>query len=401
MPTELTATDFLKRAARVAEHFGFLSIAECHKHPDCKNCVGTLRHTASMQDRRLDALHGMLTAGISTYTTGKLHGIQSPILCYSIEHVPRTGEAALSMQVFNVEKSIAESLLIQASRAIARELGFGEQVVRVNSVGDSDSVARYTRELTNFMRKRAADLPPAARELMKDHVIDALLHLIEKDHELSYRSPSPLEYLSDASRRHFREIVEYLEMSETPYEIDPKLIGHLNCYSDGIFAIDAHNPSADNPPAQSTQHGTASLFIRGGRYNTFMRRHTKQEIPAAGAVVILRGKKAPRRTPAAQTQRPSVYLVQLGFGPKIRSLMLLDLLRQAGVPTYQNLASDSLSTQLRDAEERGVKYVVIIGQKEYVDNAAILRNLHARSQEQVPFTDLVARLKRSVSATSQ
>ena len=170
------------------------------------------------------------------------------------------------------------------------------------------------------------------------------------------------------------------------YEIDPKLIGHLNCYSDALFAVDI--------PTRETETGP-SLYIRGGRYNTFMQRHIKSTVPAAGAVVVLKGKKLPRRTPRIPASpAPSVYVVQLGFGPKVRSLMLIDMLRGAQIPVFQNLASDSLSAQLRDAEARNVKYTVIIGQKEYVDKTVILRDMMGRNQEHIPLSTLVARLKR-------
>lgn len=388
MPTELTATDFLKQATRTAEFFGFQNIQAFRKNSLCANCSTPLKHTASANDRKLDALHGLLTSGITNFTDHKLHALEGPVLYYTVEQVPRTGEVALSLQIFNVEKSIAEAVLIQASRAIATDLGYANHTVRINSLGDTDSSNRYTRELTNFFRKRIADIPPTARELMKDHVITALIHLIEKEHELSYRSPNPLEYLSDASRKHFREIVEFLDMSETPYEIDSKLIGHLNCYSDALFALDFLTDETEVDT-------TAPLYVRGGRYSKFVERHTKQTIPAAGAVIVLRGKKAPRRTPkSARNENPSVYVVQLGFGPKIRSLMLIDALRSANIPVYQDLASDSLSTQLRDAEARNVKYTLLIGQKEFVDGTVILRDMVGRNQEPVPLDALVPRLKR-------
>src|SRR5690606_15277181 len=120
-----------------------------------------------------------------------------------------------------------------------------------------------------------------------------------------------------------------------------------------------------------------------------------QQIPAAGAVVVLRDKKAPSRTPRARVSTPSVYVVQLGFGPKIKSLMLIDELRKAGISVHQNLASDSLSSQLRDAESRNVKYTVIIGQKEFVDGTVILRDMQGRNQEYVPINTLANRLKRA------
>lgn len=385
---ETTATEFLKSVTSTAEHFGFKPLESFKKNNLCKNCNEKIPRTDGANDRKLDALNGLLTCGIGNYTDSKMNALEEPVSFYSLEQVPRTGEVAVALQVFGVKKSIAEAILIQTTRALANELGYTNHTIRINSLGDRDSTTRYTRELTNYLKKRLDDMPETARELMKQDTLEALMHLIEKEHELAYRSPNPLEHLSDPSRRHFREIVEFLDMSETPYEIDPKLIGHHQCYSDAIFAIDINDDSGvvikDSP-----------LSIRGGRYDEFILRHTKQEIPGAGAVVILKEKKAPARPPRVpKTAIPSVYVVQLGFGPKISSLMLVDALRKENMPVFQNLACDSLSTQLRDAEARGVKYTVIIGQKEYVDGTVILRNMHARSQEHVPIGSLISQLKR-------
>ena len=387
MPTDITPTEFLKQAAQTAEFYGFQTLASFKKHPECKDCRIKLDNSASAVDRRLDALHGMLTGGIGAYSDDKLHAIEGPVFYYNVEHVPRSGEAAVTLQIFGVERSIAEAILIQTTRSLAGDLGFENTSVRINSLGDRDSSTRYQRELTNYLKKRLEDMPPTARELMKEHALVALMHLIEKQHELAFKSPSPLEYLSDPSRKHFREIVEFLDMSETPYEIDPKLIGHHQCYSDALFALDlfeADGQLMEHPP----------LYVRGGRYSTFMQKHTKREVPAAGAVIVLREKKAPLRTPRVTRKKPTVYVVQLGFGPKVRSLMLVDEQRRAGVPVWQNLASDSLSTQLRDAESKGALYTVIIGQKEFVDGTVILRDMAARNQESVPTNTLASRLRR-------
>jgi len=386
---EITASEFQRRAQKTAEHFGFQASPAFKKNQLCKDCDTTLSHSASANDRRQDALGGLLTGGISAFTEERLFAIQEPVFYYNLEQVPRSGEAALTLHIFNVEKSIAEAILIQTSRAILRDMGIENHSVRINSLGDRDSINRYGRELSNYLKKRLEDMPAAARELLKEHSFTALLHLIEKEHELAFKSPSPLEYLSDQSRKHFREIVEFLDMSETPYEIDPKLIGHHQCYQDAMFAIDLLD---ENGLRQAHE----PLFIRGGRYSNFMQKHTKQNISAVGAVVVFRNKKAPIKQPKQlKNGIPSIYVVQLGFGPKVKSLLLIDSLREAGVPVYQNLASDSLSTQLRDAEAKGVKYTVIIGQKEFVDGTVILRDMVGRNQEPVPLLNLVSRLKKT------
>ncbi len=389
---DVTATEFLKQASSTAEHFGFKTLEQVKKNPLCKNCAKKLDHTATAVNRRTDALGGLLTSGMQNFCELKLHEITEPILFYTQEQVPRSGEAAIAFQIFNVDKSIAEAILIQTTRALTRDLGYENHSVRINSLGDRESSTRYIRELTNYLKKRLEDMPESARELMKEHVLTALMHLIEKEHDLAYKSPNPLEYLSDQSRKHFREIVEYLDMSDTPYEIDPKLIGHHECYSDALFAIDLLDENG-------TKLTHAPLSIRGGRYNEFMFRNTKKQIGAVGAVVVLKDKKSPSRPPRTKLSIPSVYVVQLGFGPKIKSLMLVDELRKAGINVFQNLASDSLSTQLRDAEARNVKYSVIIGQKEFVDGTVILRDMHGRNQEYVKMDVLTQRLKRATLTT--
>lgn len=230
-------------------------------------------------------------------------------------------------------------------------------------------------------------MPETARELMKEHALLALAHLVEQEHDLAFRSPNPLEFLSDQSRKHFREIVEFLDMSETPYEIDPKMIGHHECYSDAIFSVDFHDEDAQ-------------ISIKGGRFDEFAHKNIRTKTPAAGAVITLKNTKTPTRLPRAKVVKPSVYVVHLGFGPKIRSLMLIDQLRQAGVPVMHNLASDSLSAQLRDAETKGVAYAVIIGQKEFVENNVILRDMNAGNQEFIDQDTMIKRLKRRKSATA-
>ncbi len=384
---EINANEFLKQAIRTAEHFGFRSGAAWRGRKECVECKASLSHTAKAEERRQDGNFGLLVDGINSYTSNKLHAIEEPIFYYNIEQIPRTGEMAMVLQIFGVEKSIAESVLIQTLRSLLNEVGFRDHMVRINSLGDRDSQVRYQRELATFFRKRLDEMPPTARELLKESASSTLLHLMEKSHDLAYKSPSPMEYLSDPSRRHFREIVEFLDMSNTPYEIDPKLIGHYNCYHDAIFSFDLIDsngtPSSEQP-----------ISIRGGRYSNFFEKHLGKNVPAVGAVVVLQGKKAPARIPKPKAKSPSVYLIHIGFAPKIRSLLLLDELRKSDIIIDQNLASDSLSTQLRRAEEKGARYTIILGQKEYVDNSVILRDMVGKNQETVPFNNLLSRLKK-------
>ncbi len=386
MPTTIGTQDFVRQAVHTANHFGFTPVERLKDHPACKGCVERVEHNDTASDRRNDALHGMLTGGMTSYFDHKLNAIEGPTLFYSIDQVPRTGEPVVTLQIFNVRKSIAEVLLIQTVRSLLRDIGYENHVVRINSLGDTDSVTRYIRELTNFMKKRVEDMPGSARELMKEHPLIALMHLIDKEHDLAKKSPNPLEYLTDVSRKHFREIVEYLDQTGTPFEIDPKLIGHHECYSDALFAIDLMNEVGE-------KYETSPLYIRGGRYSAFVSKMSKAKNPAVGAVVVLKDKKSPASFAVPRSRpEPSIFVVQLGFGPKIRSLLLIDELKRSGIHVQQNVMSDSLSEQLRLAESRNAEYAIIIGQKEFTEDRAILRNLRAQTQTSVPLGALAQHL---------
>jgi histidyl-tRNA synthetase len=393
MGNTLTPTEFIRNATRVARHYGFEqleTVAEAFQ--DIKKDVSAPEKVLQLpripaSERRLDALSGVLTTGISSYIEHDLQGSSRPVLFSTVESLPRTGELAVGLHAIGIGKSIAEALLIHTLRALLAELGFATHTVKINSIGDRDSLNRYVRELNNFLRKRIEEVPPIARELMKQHVFQALLHLVEKDHDLSYRMPSPLEYLSDQSRRSFRELVEYLDTSEALYEIDTRLLGHHQCYSDALFSIEPRSETGEE----------SSLIVRGGRYDEFVKRLTKASVPAVGAVVIYRGKRTPSRLPRMEAPAdPGVFLVQLGFGPKLRSLALLEELRTSNICVNHNLSSDSLNEQLRHAESLRVPIALILGQKEFVDKTIIVRDMRSRSQESVPLPSLTSHLKRAL-----
>ncbi|MBI4086565.1 hypothetical protein HY416_01130 [Candidatus Kaiserbacteria bacterium] len=385
--TLFSPLEFLKAANRTAHHFGFLPF-EVLASSAARQKKESAIQKATAEDRKLDAMHGLLTNGVSLYfergiplpTPGK------PSFFFSTCVLPKNGSIALALHIVGVRKSIAEALLIQALRSLARDLTRETCHVRINSLGDYESVTRYTRELGTYFRKRLDDMPREARELMRTDVAAAYLHLLDIDHELCAKSPSPLEYLSDPSRRHFREIVEHLDMTATPYEIDPRLMGHHHCYSDTLFTLEFHENGEDRP--------APPLVIRGGRLDAFVKHAFKTDVPAAGAVIIFSGKKAPARMPRPRRATPSIFMVQIGFGPKIKSLILLDMLKSADIPVHQALVSDSLSDQLRQAETTNVPFSIILGQKEFVENSVILRDMRSRSQQQIPFDTLIPHLKR-------
>ena len=84
--------DFVRGASHAAHHFGFSPLEKLKAHPACKTCAVKIEHKATAQDRKNDALSGMLTSGMCTYFDSRLNGIEGhPFSILSIPyHVQET-----------------------------------------------------------------------------------------------------------------------------------------------------------------------------------------------------------------------------------------------------------------------------------------------------------------------
>ena len=79
---------------------------------------------------------------------------------------------------------------------------------------------------------------------------------------------------------------------------------------------------------------------------------------------------------------------------KQKSLRLIEILRKAHIPIYHSLMRDKLLAQLNTAENLKVPYVLIMGQKESMENSVIVRNTQNRSQDTIKIECLCDHLKK-------
>lgn len=66
---------------------------------------------------------------------------------------------------------------------------------------------------------------------------------------------------------------------------------------------------------------------------------------------------------------------------------------KAGAAVLHAIAKDKLSTQMGVAENSDIPYILLIGQKEALENSVLIRSAATRAQELVPITELAAKVK--------
>lgn len=316
------------------------------------------------------------------YLDKKLCDAPQPFLLASevaaLDKAKKVEQKTLFLDILGSDKAIAEAILIQTCWATMHEEGAKDMTLRVNSVGDRDSFSRFVRELVNYYRKNISALPAPCRAALRINPFELLECPHEKCRLLSTEAPKSIGFLSEASRAHFKEVLEYLEELGLPFTIDNQLIGNRHLASETVFAL----VGAD---------GAETLSL-GMRYSIARRLGSKHDVPSVGAALFLKRTKAGNAR--VRIKRPSFLFLQLGNDAKLKSLSVIEALRLSGIPLYQFVARDKLIAQLSAAEHLKIPYSIIMGQKEALEQSVNVRNNTTRSQETVKIADLPSYLKK-------
>jgi histidyl-tRNA synthetase len=286
------------------------------------------------------------------------------------------------------EKSIMDALVIKVGMSILEEAGAQGLSISINSIGDKECRGTYLKELTSYYKKHINTLPAIDRERLKINPLRILDSKEEKTKELNENAPDSVSFLCPSCKKHFKEVLEYLEDMNIPYNINKNLVRGLSYYTRTVFEVHTESEEEGGLPVQ---------IAGGGRYDYLARQlGSKKDVPAVGfSVGVDRIVASPwyKKLSPRIIKKPKIYFIQLGAEAKLKSLAIIEILRKAHIPIAQSLSKDSLSSQLAIAERLAIPYVLIFGLKEALNNSVIVRNMSNRSQETIKLSELLEYLK--------
>lgn len=292
------------------------------------------------------------------------------------------------MDALGSEKSIVDALVIKTAMTILEEAGAEDLVVELNSIGCKDCRNTYLKNLTNYYKKHINKLGEIDKERLKTNPLRILDTKDESSKEVNEGAPDAVSALCPSCKKHFKEVLEYLDEMNIVYTINKCLVRGLSYYNRTVFEI--IQPIGEN--------NTMVAIASGGRYDYLGKQlGSKKDVPAVGASIGVDRildmpwykKLAPRII-----KKPKFYFIQLGFEAKLKSLNVIEILRKSHLPVIQTLSKDSISVQLGMAEKSGIPYTLILGQKEALENSVIVRDMNTRSQETVSISKLSDYLKK-------
>lgn len=290
-------------------------------------------------------------------------------------------------EILGEKSSIIDAQIILIFLQILKELKFKNLILEVNSIGDSQCRPYYKKLLANYFRSREAALCGDCKRRLRENVLRVLDCQEEKCQPIITQAPQMIDHLCKDCHWHFKEVLEFLDELEIPYQLNSHLVRGLDYYTKTVFEI-----------SEKTEEGkTQGALVGGGRYDNLSKLLGKKDVPGCGAaagVERIVGLLQERKIKLPSLPIPEVFLAQIGNLAKKKSLKIFEEFRKVKIQVAESFGRDSLKAQLGRANRLGTRFAVILGQKEALEGKIIIRDMKSGSQEIVKLDKIIEIIKK-------
>jgi histidyl-tRNA synthetase len=293
----------------------------------------------------------------------------------------------MGLEVIGEKNSIIDAQTIQIYYNILKELKLTNLVVEVNCIGDQLCRPYYRKTLASYLRSKDSSLCVDCKRRVKENPLRILDCKDEKCQAVRAHAPQMIDHLCEECKQHFKEVLEYLDEIGLPYRLNPYLVRGLDYYTKTVFEI-----------FQEGKEGQSQTALGGGgRYDCLVKLLGGKETPAiGGSLGVDRVVQAMKDTGIVidDEKKVKVFLAQLGYLGKKKSLKLFEELRRANILVGESFDRDSLKSQLKIADKYGVQLTLFLGQKEALEGTVLIRNMETGKQETVKLENAVVEIKK-------
>jgi histidyl-tRNA synthetase len=255
--------------------------------------------------------------------------------------------------------------------------------LEINSLGEAEERAKHRADLITYLEKHADQLDAEAQRRLHTNPLRILDTKNPTMQALVEGAPKLIDYLGEASLRHFDGVQQLLKDAAIPYRINPRLVRGLDYYNLTVFEW-----ITDALGAQGT-------ICAGGRYDGLVAQLGGKPAPASGfamgierLMALLEAQGGGIDTPA-----PDIYVVHSGEAAQRLAFRAAEILRDVGCAVVTHMGGGSFKSQFKRADASGAQLAVIVGDDEAAANAVTLKPLReAAEQQRVALEDLADRV---------
>jgi histidyl-tRNA synthetase len=260
--------------------------------------------------------------------------------------------------------------LILLADALWKELSLHGVRLELNSLGQPEERKQHRSALISYLEANHNLLDEEARRRLHSNplrVLDSKNPLMQAMLE---QAPRLMDFLGDASLKHFSSVKAILDANGIAYRINPRLVRGMDYYNLTVFEF-----ITDSLGSQGTICG-------GGRYDYLIEQIGGKAAPAVGwALGVERVLELVREQGQPVTSLvPDVYAVIPESDALPAALKTLQALRAAGVSVQMHAGATiegmgSMKAQFKKADASGARFALIFGATELAQGCVAVKSL--------------------------
>jgi len=283
----------------------------------------------------------------------------------------------IGVETFGMDGPDIDAEVLLLSARILRELGAAPFVtLQINSLGDAESRARYKEALVAYLEIHKEKLDADSQRRLTTNPLRILDSKEASTQVLLDGAPVLLDYLDDASRRHFEQLKALLDAGGIQYQINPRLVRGLDYYGKTAFEW------------VTDKLGSQSTVCAGGRYDNLVEQLGGKPTPAVGfgiglerLVLLLQAVDA---VPGTLQQIADVYVVAVGEVQK-EAFQLAENLRNElpALRVISHCGGGNFKNQLKKADKSTASLALILGEDEVAKSVVAIKFLREEKPQQI------------------
>jgi len=282
--------------------------------------------------------------------------------------------------------------IIEMGSKFFKEIGLTDVNIQLNSIGCKKCRPFYERELKEYLKNNLNSLCSVCQRRVQYNTLRVLDCKNKECQLIVEQAPSIEDYLCKDCQIHFKKVKMGLRDIGIAFSLNHHLVRGLDYYTRTIFEF------------VTSSLGAQDTLCAGGRYDDLMQELGGPAIPAMGFAIGVERLLLTLRKEGIKffsCVAPLIYIATLSEADQIRGYQIATLLRSQGIRTWLNSSKKNLSSQLRIADKKGFRWVMIVGEKEIKENKFILRDMQSGRQEEVDGSKLKELSKRLKSVNSE
>ena len=282
----------------------------------------------------------------------------------------------IGVEVFGPSHPFMDVEVIAIQWRLFQELGIREIKVKINSLGCPKCRPAYREKLVSYLKENREKLCETCQRRLERNPLRVLDCKNEGCQRVVRNGPIITEFLCEECREHFEKVKKGLELLGIKYEVDPFLVRGLDYYTRTVFEFIHSGLGAQN---------TVSA---GGRYDNLVKELGGPDIAGIGFALGVERLVLILTEGGLHEEKKPLYFIPLGDRAIEEGTVLLEELRDRGIPVLWTGKTGSIKAQLRQANKKGAEKVIILGEDELDKKVVKLKDMVKGGEKEVSWEKL-------------